>query len=413
MRLRGIEPCLRRALSGPCRLPAGSGLLVAVSGGADSTALLAGLARVAPEFGLSLHAAHLHHGLRGAAADADLAFVRRLCARLGVPLIAARCNASALMKRHGLAGENGLRVLRRRFLRAALRRARAAAIATAHTADDQLETVLMRLLRGAGLRGLGGMRERQGAWLKPLLEATRLEIVSDLRAARMKWREDASNREAAWTRNRVRNDAIPALLRALDPAPGVAGGRTGAAPTPTSNRAPALAARDRAGAAPTPTSDRAPALAARDRAALARRVAYAAREVRDAEEALGAWLAASRPALCRIEGGVATLERERLESFPIAARRMALRAAWRRIAPAGLGLTRRHMAGLCSLVAASRPHGRPDLPAGVRAVRERDTIRLVAGRAGMSPREPINGRRPRAASGGPRRSLLAHGESHD
>src|SRR5207249_3231566 len=372
---------------------AGSGLLVAVGGGAASTALLAGLARVAPEFGLSLHAAHLHHGLRGAAADADLAFVRRLCARLGVPLIAARCNASALMKRHGLAGENGLRVLRRRFLRAALRRARAAAIATAHTADDQLETVLMRLLRGAGLRGLGGMRERQGVWLKPLLEATRLEIVSDLRAARVKWREDASNREAAWTRNRVRNDAIPALLRALDPAPGVAGGR--------------------AGAAPTTTSDRAPALAARDRAALARRVAYAAREVRDAEEALGAWLAASRPALCRIEGGVATLERERLESFPIAARRMALRAAWRRIAPAGLGLTRRHMAGLCSLVAASRPHGRLDLPAGVRAVRERDTIRLVAGRAGMSPREPINGRRPRAASGGPRRSLLAHGESHD
>ena len=393
MRLRRIEPCLRRALSGPCRLPAGSGLLVAVSGGADSTALLAGLARVAPEFGLSLHAAHLHHGLRGAAADADLAFVRRLCARLGVPLIAARCNASALMKRHGLAGENGLRVLRRRFLRAALRRARAAAIATAHTADDQLETVLMRLLRGAGLRGLGGMRERQGVWLKPLLEATRLEIVSDLRAARMKWREDASNREAAWTRNRVRNDAIPALLRALDPAPGAAVGR--------------------AGAAPTPTSDRAPALAARDRAALARRVAYAAREARDAEEALGAWLAASRPALCRIEGGVATLERERLGSFPIAARRMALRAAWRRIAPAGLGLTRRHMAGLCSLVAASRPHGRLDLPAGVRAVRERDTIRLVAGRAGTSPREPINGRRPRAASGGPRRSLLAHGESHD
>ena len=104
-------------------------------------------------------------------------------------------------------------VEQRRFLRAALRRARAAAVATAHTADDQLETVLMRLLRGAGLRGLGGMRERQGVWLKPLLEATRLEIVSDLRAARMKWREDASNREAAWTRNRVRNDAIPALLR--------------------------------------------------------------------------------------------------------------------------------------------------------------------------------------------------------
>ena len=166
MRLRRIEPCLRRALSGPCRLPAGSGLLVAVSGGADSTALLAGLARVAPEFGLSLHAAHLHHGLRGAAADADLAFVRRLCARLGVPLIAARCNASALMKRHGLAGENGLRVLRRRFLRAALRRARAAAIATAHTADDQLRIAARRLARGDSRDD--GRRPEPGARLRNL-----------------------------------------------------------------------------------------------------------------------------------------------------------------------------------------------------------------------------------------------------
>src|SRR5262249_31591337 len=136
MRLRRIEPILRRALSGSCRLPRGARVLVAVSGGADSTALLLGLAKVAPEFGLAIHAAHLHHGLRGAEADADLAFVQRLCARLGVPLIAARCDARALMQRQGLAGENGLRVLRRRFLRMALRRASALAIATAHTADD-------------------------------------------------------------------------------------------------------------------------------------------------------------------------------------------------------------------------------------------------------------------------------------
>src|SRR5262249_28270414 len=101
MRLRRVEPHLRRALSGPCRLAESSGLLVALSGGADATALLAGLARVAPEFGRALQAAPLHHGLRGAEADADLAFVRRLCARLGVPLIAARCDARALMKRHG------------------------------------------------------------------------------------------------------------------------------------------------------------------------------------------------------------------------------------------------------------------------------------------------------------------------
>ena len=359
MRLRRIEPHLRRALSGPCRLPPGAGLLVAVSGGADSTALLAGLARIAPEFGLGLHAAHLHHGLRGAEADADLEFVRGQCARLGVPLTAARRDAAALMKRHGLAGENGLRVLRRRFLRAAQVRSGSAAIATAHTADDQLETVLMRLLRGAGLRGLGGMRERHGAWIKPLLEATRLEVEADLRAARLEWREDRSNGVPAWTRNRIRHGAVPALLRALDPALETAPGR----------------------------------------ASLARRVAAAAREARDAERALGAWLARSRPAWCRIQGSAAVLDTGRLAAFPIAARRMALRRAWRLVAPAGVGLTRRHMAALCSLVGASHPGGSLDLPAGVRAEREHDAIRFLVGRAGKHPREPIIAEHPRAVRG--------------
>lgn len=194
MRLRRLEPVLRRALSGPCALPRGSRVLVAVSGGADSTALLLGLHRVAHEFGLSLHAAHLHHGLRGEAADSDLAFVQALCARLGVPLAAARWNTRLRMRRRGLSGQAGLRALRREFLRAAARRARAAAIATAHTADDQLETVLMRLWRGAGLRGLGGMAPRRGTWLKPMLEATRADVEADLEAAGERWREDASIR---------------------------------------------------------------------------------------------------------------------------------------------------------------------------------------------------------------------------
>jgi tRNA(Ile)-lysidine synthase len=262
------------------------------------------------------------------------------------------------MKRHGLAGENGLRVLRRRFLRAALRRSGGAAIATAHTADDQLETVLMRLLRGAGLRGLGGMRDRLGPWFKPLLEATRLEIVTDLRAAQLEWREDRSNGDPAWTRNRIRHGAVPALLRALDP-----------------------------------ELDGAPA-----RAALARRVAAAAREARDAERALGAWLASCRPAVSSRQGNAAMLEAGRLAAFPIAARRMALRRAWRLVAPAGVGLTRRHMAALCNLVGASRPRSL-DLPAGVRAERDRDAIRLIMGRAEKQLSEPIIGQRPRAAGG--------------
>ena len=162
-RLRRTEPVLRRALTGPGAPARGQRVLIAVSGGADSTALLLGLHRLAPALGLELHAAHLHHGLRGAAADRDLAFVTALCRRLGVRLTAQRMNARAAMRRRGLSGHDGLRVLRREFLREAARAAGAAWIAPAHTADDQLETVLMRLLRGTGRRGLGGMRPRRAA----------------------------------------------------------------------------------------------------------------------------------------------------------------------------------------------------------------------------------------------------------
>jgi tRNA(Ile)-lysidine synthetase-like protein len=213
-----VEPVLRRALAGPCAVPRGSRVLVAASGGADSTALLLGLARVAPEFGLTVHAAHLHHGLRGRDADGDLAFVRRLCRRLGVPLVAARVDAPRRMRERGLSGEAGLRILRREFLAAAARESGAAAIATAHTADDQLETLLMRLVRGTGLRGLGAMRPRSGRWRKPLLEAARAAIEADLRAARQTWREDRSNRDRSRLRNRIRHGAIPALVVAAMPA---------------------------------------------------------------------------------------------------------------------------------------------------------------------------------------------------
>src|SRR3989442_438992 len=122
-RLRRVEPVLRRALSGRCALPRGSRLLVAVSGGADSTALLVALASLAREYGLKLTAAHLHHGLRGADAERDLEFVRELCGRLDVPLVAARWRTRVRMKNRGLAGQDGLRRLRREFLRDAARRA--------------------------------------------------------------------------------------------------------------------------------------------------------------------------------------------------------------------------------------------------------------------------------------------------
>ena len=176
VRLRRVEPVLRRALAGACGLPRGSRLLIAVSGGADSTALLLGMWRLVRSRGDVLGVAHLDHGLRGAESRKDARFVERLCLALDVPLIAGRCDAAAEARARGFAGQDGLRRVRYAFLARAARRFRADAIATAHTADDQLETLLLRLGRGTGLAGLAGMAPRRGRWIKPLLECPRMDL---------------------------------------------------------------------------------------------------------------------------------------------------------------------------------------------------------------------------------------------
>ena len=353
MRLRRVEPVLRRALRGPCeplrptrgvRAP----LIVAVSGGADSTALLIGLHHLAGEAGLELHAAHLHHGLRGTEADADLAFVRALCARLRVPLTAARWDTRARMRRRGLSGQAGLRTLRREFLSAAARRARARAIVTAHTADDQLETLLMRLGRGTGLRGLAGMRPAVATrdrasgtilWLKPLLGVTRAAIEADLLRAGQPWREDRSNRDPHYTRSRVRHEAVPALARALLP---------GLEP-------------DRA------------------RALLARRATQAAAGARSGARALEDLAGRVLRRAGRIQPGVATLETRRLAALPGGLREAVLGRLWRRIGPRSTGLTGRHLAALERLIDSTRGGGIIQLPGGWSAERDRDVIRFRSG----------------------------------
>ena len=326
---------MRRALRGPCAVARGGRMLIAVSGGADSLALLLALHRVAPEFGLTVHAAHLHHGLRGREADADLEFVRERCALLSVPLAAARWDTRARMARRGLSGQAGLRALRREFLLAAARRAGAAAIATAHHAGDQLETVLMRLGRGAGLAGLAGMRPRAGRWIKPLLEATRADIEADLVAAGEPWREDGSNRSRAYLRNRVRHDVVPALLEALRP-----------------------------GAARTPAA----------RAALARGVQRAAAEAHSAAELLGRLARRVLSRHCRIQGGEIALDSAAVASYPFVARRMLLRQLWRRAARGPEGLTHRHLESLSRLIDGARAGARVELPGGWTARRERGQV---------------------------------------
>jgi tRNA(Ile)-lysidine synthase len=211
---------------------AGERVCVAVSGGADSVALLLAMVEAntaSPQnkepLGVVLSVAHVHHGLRGAEADGDEAFVRALCDRLGVPLRVFHVDTPArqLAAAEGL--EEAARSLRYGALRSLIAEEQADSVATAHTLDDQAETVLMKLLRGAWTEGLGGISPlvqesvNGTTWrlARPLLGVRRAEIEAYLKARGEAWREDSSNRDHARTRNRIRHELLP-MLRTYNPA---------------------------------------------------------------------------------------------------------------------------------------------------------------------------------------------------
>jgi tRNA(Ile)-lysidine synthase len=189
-------------------LHGGETVLVAVSGGADSVALADLLHELIPVLRLSLHVAHVHHGLRPEA-EADADSVGRLCERLAVPYHLERVAVRREPPWEGLEAE-----ARRARYAALLARARAVGahrVATGHTADDQAETVLMRLLQGAGPRGLAGIAPARGPLIRPLLETRRLEIERHLRQRGLDWVEDPSNRDPRFLRNRIRHEILPFL----------------------------------------------------------------------------------------------------------------------------------------------------------------------------------------------------------
>lgn len=201
-------------------------LLVACSGGVDSTVLLDVLGELARDRGLDLAVGHVHHGLRGEAADADQAFVAALAQERGLPFRAARVAPGRLRQGRSSRARPTLQEAARRLRYDALNGMAAdlgcAWIATAHTRDDQAETVLLRLLRGAGPEGLAGIPERSGIAVRPLLGVGRAEILAHARARGLAWREDASNASAAYARNRVRGwlrqleaELNPGVLRAI------------------------------------------------------------------------------------------------------------------------------------------------------------------------------------------------------
>ena len=196
----------------------GARVLAALSGGADSVALVALLRELDAAGELVLAGvAHFNHQLRGAEADDDERFCRDLAASLGLPIEVGRADVRALAQEQGRSIEDAARTVRYAFFERAADALGAERIAVAHTRDDQAETFLLRLIRGAGPRGLAGIRPRAGRVIRPLLDIGRSELREFLAERQLEFREDATNADVSIPRNRVRHELIPYLQRAFSP----------------------------------------------------------------------------------------------------------------------------------------------------------------------------------------------------
>ncbi|WP_420125818.1 tRNA lysidine(34) synthetase TilS [Longimicrobium sp.] len=303
-------------------------VLVAVSGGCDSTSLLHLLRFAADDAGLRVAAAHFDHGMR-AGSEGDAAWVRGVCGAWGVPLIVERAETAPRT-------EEEARDARYAFLRRAQAETSATHLATAHHADDQAETVLFRVLRGTGLSGLAGIPPAgEGGLVRPLLPFWRAEIVRYARAAGLAWREDATNARVDPARNRIRLRLLPQIERHLAP-----GAR--------------------------------------------RSLARLAELARDDAAAWDAVLAPSLDTVLREEDGALVLVRERLADYDWRVAARVLRVALRRV-----GATPDRAGTRMALEFISHaPSGRTfTLPGGVRITTEFGTARLERA-AGPAPHAP-------------------------
>jgi len=190
---------------------------VAVSGGADSVALLLLLVAVKRKLGIALSVLHFNHKLRGPAADADEKFVGALARKYKLPFYSSSAAVKDIARSDKANLEATARRLRYAFLGQAADEHRLDKIAVAHTADDQAETVLAHILRGAGLTGLGGIHPQVDKIVRPLLSVSRADLRLYLKAHRQTWREDATNRDTTKTRARIRKKLIPLLRKEFQP----------------------------------------------------------------------------------------------------------------------------------------------------------------------------------------------------
>ena len=196
--------------------PPGGTVLLAVSGGRDSMTLLHWCAAHAQAWGVKLAVGHYHHGMRGEAADLDEERVSSWCADHAIPFYAGRGDVYGESARQGKGVEEVGRELRYAFLESLADALGAGAIATAHNADDNAETLLLHLIRGSGLQGLTGIPPRRGRLIRPLLTTTRAEIDAYAAAYALPYGDDGTNEDDAYARNRLRHQVTP-VLESLNP----------------------------------------------------------------------------------------------------------------------------------------------------------------------------------------------------
>ena len=319
----------------------GNKLVVASSGGPDSTALLRCLHRLSGDFPVSLHVAHLNHDFRGAEADHDAAFVQRLADGLGLPCSIDKQDPIAYQKTRGISSfEQAAREMRYSFLAAVAVSEGASAVALGHTADDQAETVLLHLLRGSGLHGLRGMAElAEWPWpeprpapllFRPMLGAVKSDTAAYCRSLGQTYREDSGNYMWRFTRNKVRLDLMPKLARDYNP---------------------------------------------RVREALARLSRAAVQDM----DFIEAELARHWPAVAEENAGAVSFDVAALAALHPALQRHALRRAYAAAAGDSRRLSERHLEAMLSLLHGETGVSSIHLPKGIQARKQYGTLTIARG----------------------------------
>ncbi len=196
---------------------AGDRVLVAVSGGPDSVAMLHALHEHSSELGISLHVAHLNHQIRGEQSNLDEDFVRNLAHSLHLPVTVERVDVPALRVEMKMGVEEAARVARHKFLQDTAAELHSDKIAIGHTADDRAESALLNIIRGCGVDGLGSIRPVSGYIVRPLVETSRKQVEAYIAEHSLPYRIDESNEDTTYARNRVRHDLLPSLERDFNP----------------------------------------------------------------------------------------------------------------------------------------------------------------------------------------------------